>query len=151
MDIDQIKKSVVMSDAHILLRKPISIEKYGKEVQIRPVNWFYEWPDFSYALGVFLHYYYVICSNSKLPDSLNDLKEFRDNIKTTITHKQAWKMMCKVCRYSGFKIRWMKKKFNIDDWIEIFITVFFCNVTLIQKGLFEGLKAIGKVPSRSTK
>jgi hypothetical protein len=80
----------------------------------------------------------------KLPKDLNDLKEFKDNIKTTITHKQAWKMLCKICRYSGFKLRWMKKHFNIDDWLEVFLTVFFCNVSLIQQGLQDALKATGR-------
>lgn len=145
MDIQSIKDSVIMSDAHILLKKPLSVTKYGKQIEILPVNWFYEWADFSYALGVFLHYYYVICSNSKLPDSLGDLQEFKENIKTTISHKQAWKMMCKICRYSGYRLRFMKKHFTIDDWIEIFVYVFFCNVTLIQKGLRDALKATGKV------
>jgi hypothetical protein len=151
MDIDNIKKSVVLTDAHILLRKPISLIKYGKEVKIRPVNWFYEWSDFSYALGIFLHYYYVVCANSKLPDSLNDLKEFKENVQLTLSHKPAWRMMCKICKYSGFKLRWMKKHFTIDDWVETFVTVFFCNITLIQKGLLDGLKAIGKVSLLLTK
>lgn len=144
MDVEAIKKSVIISDAHILLKKPIQIMKYGKRVEIRPVNWFYEWADFSYALGVFLHYYYVVCANSKLPDSLNDLSEFKENVKTTISQKQAWKMLCKICRFSGFKLRFMKKKFTIDDWVEVFIYVFFCNVTLTQNALKDALKVTGK-------
>ena len=132
-----------MDDGHILLHKPIEMVKYGKLVKIRPVNWFYEWKDFSYSLGIFLHYYYVICSNSKLPDSLNDLKEFKENIKTTISHKVAFKQLCKICEYSGYKLRWMKKNFTLEDWIEIFMTVFFCNVNLIGQDLKDALKVIG--------
>jgi len=144
MDIEAIKKNVIVSDAHILLQKPLEIIKYGRRVELRPVNWFYEWQDFSYALGVFLHYYYVICNNSRLPDSLGDLAEFKEHIKTTISHKKAWKMLLKICRYSGFKLRFMKKNFTIDDWCETFVYVFFCNVTLIQRGLSDALKATGK-------
>ena len=101
MDIKKLKESIVITDGHILLQKPIEIIKYGKRVTITPVNWFYDWGDFSYTLGVFLHYYYVVCNNTKLPDSLNDIKEFKSNIETTITHKQAFKMMCKICRFSA--------------------------------------------------
>ena len=144
MDIKAIKESVILTDAHILLKKPIELIKYGKRVELRPVNWFYEWQDFSYALGIFLHYYYVICANCKLPDSINDLQEFKQNVQSTLSHKQAFKMLCKICRYSGFKLRWMKKNFTLDDWIEVFVYVFFCNINLIQKGLVDALKGIGK-------
>jgi len=147
MNVQAIEKQIIVDDGHILLQKPLEIIKYGKKVQLRPVNWFYEWKDFSYALGVFLHYYYVVCGNSRLPDTLNDLAQFKENIQATITHRQAHKMMCKICRWSGFKLRWMKKKFTLDDWIEIFIWVFFYNVVLIKKSLKDALKATGKAQS----
>jgi hypothetical protein len=146
MDIENIKKSIIISDEHILLRKPIEMIKYGKRVLIKPVNWFYDWRSFSYCLGIFLSYYYVMCYNSKLPDSLNELDEFKENVKSSITNKQAWKMLCKICCFSGFKKRWMKKHFTIDDWVEVFVTVFFCNVTLTEKSLHDALKQIGKAP-----
>jgi len=144
MDIKNIEKSIEITDSHILLREPIELIKYGKKVKIRPINWFYDWQKFSYSVGVFLHYYYIICENTKLPDSLNDLKEFKQNIRTTFSQKRAFKEVCKICKYSGFKLRWMKKHFNLDDWAEVFLTVFFCNLTLIGKGLKDALKAMGK-------
>jgi len=144
MDIKTLEKSIVVDDGHLLLQKPIEMVKYGKKVMIKPVNWFYEWKDFSYALGIWLHYYYVVCMNSKIPDNLNDLKEFKQNVRSTISHKKAFKMLMKICGYSGFKLRWMKKNFTLDDWIETFMVVFFFNLQVTKKNLSDALKAIGK-------
>lgn len=144
MDIENIKKAITVTDSHILSHNSIEITKYGKTIKIVPVNWFNDWPKFSYSLGIFLNYYYIVCSHSKLPDNLNELNEFKDNIKLTIAHKQAWKMMCEICKFSGFKLKWMKNNFNIDDWIEIFIYVFFSNVILTQRDLESALKNLGK-------
>jgi len=144
MDINKIKKQVIIDDGHILLQKPIELLMYGRTVKIQPINWFYDWRDFSYCLGVFLQYYYVICSNSKLPEKLSELKEFKENVRTAITNKKAFKMLMRICKYSGFKLRWMKKKFTLDDWVEVFLYVFFFNIQATKKSLYDALKATGK-------
>jgi len=143
MDIKKMIEAVTLEDGHILLGKPLELTKYGKKFTIEPVNWFYDWQDFSYCLGVFLHYYYIVCENTKLPENLNEMHEFKDNIRTTMSHKRAFSMLCKVCKYSGLKLRWMKKHFNINDWVEVFLYVYLFNIKGVKKNFKDALKLLG--------
>ena len=142
MNIDNIKKNVEVDDGLILLGKPLKLSKYGKTIEITPVNWFYDWSNFVYALGVFLSYYYIVCTNAKLPDSLDELKEFESNVATAMSNKEAFNALCKVCKYSGFNTRWMKKKFTLSDWIEVFIYVYLFNIQGVKKNSKIALKAL---------
>lgn len=144
MDLKKIKEQVILSDDYILQQKSIKILKYGKELEIKPINWFYDWKKFSTYLGIFLQYYYVVCYNSKLPDSLNELKEFKDNVQTTISNKKAFNALCKICQFSGLPKRWMKRHFSIDDWAEVFVWCFFFQVIVPRRELSDALKAIGQ-------
>ncbi len=140
--IEDIKKSVKLEDGHLIQQAPIEKIKYGKKILIHPVNWYYDWKPFTYNLGVFLTHHYAIVKNVTLPQTPDDLEVFRDSIAQVISHREAWKALVKICKYSGLKLRWMKKHFSLDDWIEIFLTVFFCNVSLMKRGLQVALKSV---------
>ncbi len=142
MDIDKIKENVVVDDGHILLGKPLSLLKYGKKIEIKPLNWFYEWDDYSYCLMVWLNYYNIIVDKLKLPDKLEDLGEFRRSIKMTMGQKEAFIQMEKICGFAGLKKRWMRKRFTADDYIEIFIYMYLYNIMGLKKNLSIGLNLI---------
>ncbi len=160
MDLKKIEKNVQVEDNHILLGLPLQLFKYEKVIEVRQVNWFYEWEIVAYWFGMFFKYYYIICKNSKLPDRLSDLEEFRDNISLTMgMNKKAFKALKKICGYSHVynkvkdkmvkdskiwkNTRWMKKKFTMDDWIEIFIYMYLYNIKGVKKNLYEGLLLVG--------
>ena len=137
MDLEKMKKSVEVNDNHILLGEPIRLVKYGKVLTIRQLNWWKEWDKFSYNLATFLMYYNQVLEHSHIPYSLDELGNFRDAIRAVMsktgtvdkaTKGKAWKSMCKICKLSGASIRWMKKKFSLDDWIELFMYFYLYNI-----------------------
>ena len=115
MDIEKIKESVIVDDGHIILGKPLELMMYGKKVIIKPLNWLKEWPNFAYNLGVFLQYYHIICERSQLPDTLNEINEFRKNIRMVTSNKDAFKALVKICGFAGLRGRWMKKRFSMQE------------------------------------
>jgi hypothetical protein len=152
MDLDKMRNNVEVSDDHILLGKPLELLKYGKKLEIKQVNWFYDWESFSYHLAVFLMYYNQAIEVSTLPKSIDELKEMQDNIKSIIAKNglvdklsggKAFKSLCELCKYTGASVRWMKKKFTIDDWIEVFMYVYLYNVVGKKKGLRTVFEAVG--------
>lgn len=141
LDIKQIKESVQVEDDHIILGLPLEIIKYGKTFKIEQIKWM-DWEKFTYQLGVFLHTYYVICGHSKLPDSLDDLKEFRDNIRSTMSQKKALIGLLKMLKLSRLNIRFIKKKFTPDDLAELFCYVYLYNVLGVKKNFADVLKVM---------
>jgi hypothetical protein len=149
IDLKEIEKNVIVEDDHILLDKPLMIKKYEVTILINQINYWYKWEKFVYYLGVFLQYYYIICENSKLPDRLSDIEEFRNNIRLTIgANKKAFKMLMKICNFAKtfkwMQLKWMKKFFTIDDWIEIFCYIYLYNIKGIKKKLLVGLSLLSK-------
>lgn len=145
VDIERIKKSVQVEDDHIILGEPILINKYGKTIKIEQIKW-KMWERFSYCMGMFLSYYYNVCNISKLPDNLNDLQEFRDNVRTTASgNKAAMKYLYKICGFTGLKTWWMKRKFTIDDFVEVFLYVYIYNIKGVKLSCKKGLKMLGSV------
>jgi len=164
MDIKNIEKNVETTDDYILLGLPLQIKKYDKIIEIRQVNWFYEWEKIVYWFAIFFKYYYMICEKSKLPDKLSDLEEMRNNIRTIIgINRFAFKALKKICGYAYIydkkkdklkkrnkiwkNIKWMKKKFTIDDWCEIFIYMYLYNIKGVKKNLYEGWLLVGSPQS----
>jgi len=156
MDLERMKKSVVVNDNHILLGEPITLMKYGKKIKIRQVNWFYEWEKYSYNLATFLMYYTQMIEGSFIPSSVEELDRFRDNLKSTISRNgvvdgaskgKAWKALCNICKLGGQSVRWMKKKFSLDDWIEVFMYFYLYNVVGKKKGLKDVFQEVGIVLS----
>ena len=164
MKLEEMKTAVEVDDTHILLGEPIKLIKFGrnkngtenkkdmKEFVIRQLNWFYEWDKFTYNLAIFLMFYEQVIEHSTLPDSLDDLNTFRDNLRTAMTagnmvsnkHKnQSFNALCEICALSGVRIKWMKKNFGIDDWIEIFMYFYLYNVLGKKKGLRDVQKLLG--------
>jgi len=164
MDLERMKKEVQVDDGHILLGEPIELLKYGRDKHgrtdkknkktfiIRQLNWFFEWDKYTYNLAVFLMYYNQLIESSILPDNLEDLTTFRENIQTTMktggivdnnSKNTAFKSMCEICKLSGVSIRWMKKNFTIDDWIEIFMYFYLYNTIGKKKGLKDVFAQIG--------
>ena len=143
MNINKIKKNVIVDDGHLLQERPLELIKYGKRVLIQPINWFYDWKKFTVYLGIFLQYYYVVTKNNKFPEKLEEIEEFRGDMKAAMSNKGAFKALMEICKYSGFRLRWMKKRFTLDDWVEVFLYVFFFNIRAMSKSLHDALKAIG--------
>jgi hypothetical protein len=156
MKLDEMKKSVVVNDNHILLGEPIKLLKYGKTFVIRQLNWFYEWDKFSYNLATFLMYYNQVLENAFIPSTLDELDNFKDNIKVVMAKNglvdkaskgKAWKALCNICKLSGVSVRWMKKNFSLDDWIELFMYFYLYNIVGKKKGLKDVFTQIGVVQS----
>ena len=161
MNLKDIEKKINVEDGHILLDQPFVYEKYGKKITVKQVNYYYEWSKFTYCLVHILKRYYIMCTNSKLPDSLNELKEFQQNFRGVVTDKEAFKYLTDLCslafvqvkvfgKWVNFlfgkinKIRWMKKTFSIDDWIELFIYMYLYNVKGQKKNFKIALSLIGQ-------
>jgi hypothetical protein len=152
MNIEAMKESVIVDDDHILLGKPIELQKYGKVLKIRQLNWFYEWPKFSYNLAVFLMYYNQVLENGYIPATVDELENFKNNIQAVIvkngvinrsSKNKAWKSLVNICKLSGVSVRWMKKKFSLDDWIELFLYFYLFNIMGKKKGLKDVFSLIG--------
>ena len=139
MDLKAIKKNVLVEDDHIILGEPLKILKYGKIFNINQIRWV-DWEKYSTYLGIFLTHYYVTCGFSKLPDSLNDVKEFRDNIRTTLAVKPAFKALMKLMKVSKWNTRFVRKKFTLDDIAELFIYSYLFNVAGVKKNFSDVLK-----------
>jgi hypothetical protein len=142
MNIEQIKQDVVIEDGHILLGKPLKIEKYGKTIEIKPLNWFYQWDNYIYNLGVFLQQYFLFCENARVPGNLEDISKWYEDLRYILSNKKAFKALVKICELNGVKKRWMKKKFTWSDYIEIFVYTYLFNIMGLKKNLFQGLKLI---------
>jgi hypothetical protein len=156
MDLEKMKASVEVNDNHILLGEPIKLEKYGKILTIRQLNWWNEWDKFSYNLMTFLVYYHQMVDGAFIPSTVEELDRFRDNMKAVIAKNgvvdkaskgKAWKAMCNICKFSGASVRWMKKKFTLDDWIELFMYFYLYNIVGKKKGLRDVFQQVGLVLS----
>lgn len=168
MDFKLAEASIEVDDNHILLGKPIelfkpSIDKSGmpnwnkkKKFVIRQVNWVKEWDDFTRNLFIFISHYDQVIENSTLPDNLDDLSKFRDNIRTALSNNSiigkqesnnAFKAMCNICKFANDDVKWMEKNFTIDDYIEVFMYVYLYNVTGKKKGLKDVFDHLGVAQS----
>jgi hypothetical protein len=140
--IQRILETVKLDDSKILLGESIKIEKYGREFEIKQINWFYQWEKFTLYFGSLINYYSNICENFKMPTSETDVKQFRDNFRLMISNKiwgyLALKKLCKILKMYEFDVRWMKKNFSVDDWAEFFG---------VKKNLKNALSLISKVQS----
>jgi hypothetical protein len=149
--IARILNGVKVSDDHILLGLPIKILKYGKEFEIKQVNWFYKWEKFTLYFGSFLNYFMNTCENFRLPTSMDDIKAFRDSFRMVISNKiygyRALNQLIKIMKLYSFNVKFMKKNFDIDDWAEFFIWVYIFNIFGVKKNLKIGLSLISRVQS----
>ena len=138
MNIKNIKENVQVEDAHIILGEPLEVIKYGKKFKIKQVLWI-KWEKFTYNLGIFLQHYYVVCGFSKLPDNLNDIAEFRNNVRTTMAQKKAFKALMKMLELSRLDKRFIKKRFTPDDLAEFFVYVYLFNIQGVKKNFKDVL------------
>lgn len=141
MDIERIKKNVIVEDEQIILGDPLIIAKYGRNFAINQIKWV-KWEAFIYNLSAFLYQYYSVCGMSKLPDNLNDLMEFRDNLRATISNKIAFKYLIKMGQFNYMTRRFMRKHFTPDDYIEVFIYIYTFNIMGVKKSCTDALKVL---------
>jgi len=140
MTLKGIEKRVQKEDTLIVMREPHEEIIKGLKIRFYQINWFYKWDKFCYWLGTFLKYYYFICEKNTLPDTLQDLEQFRNNVRMTIgANKKAFKALTKICGFAdvkrSFKLWVMKKLFSIDDWVTCFIYMYFYNIKSVKKNL----------------
>jgi hypothetical protein len=151
IDVNRILHSVKFDDAHIMLKKPMELPKYNKIIKINQINYFYKWDSFANALGIFLSCYNDICTSFKLPQSIDDIKKFQENIGLTLRNikfgKVAFKAALKMCALAKLNMVWAKKRFSLDDWIEILVYIFIYNIFGVKKNLFNVLKLVKAVQS----
>jgi hypothetical protein len=149
VDISRILKTIKVEDGHILLGKPLEYEKYGVPIKINQINFYYKWDKMAYYLGHFFNVYNSVCSVLKLPENLDDLKTFQENIGITLKSaklgKIAFKQVCKMAKLYGIKLRWAKKTWSLDDWIEFFVYVYLYNIAGQKKSLYNALELIKQV------
>jgi hypothetical protein len=143
-DVKRILETIKVDDGHILLGEPVTITKYGREITIGQINWFYRWEKFSLYMGLFLSYFGNVCEKFRLPTSLADVEAMRDNFRLTITNKvwgyRAFKELCNLCGLFGIKKAWAKKAFNIDDWFEVFLYVYLYNLIGVKRRLVRRVR-----------
>jgi hypothetical protein len=160
-DIERLLRNIKVEDDQIILDKPLEDTIQGQRVYVHQVNYYYKWHRFSYWFGIFLNGYASVSQVFTLPDNVDDLTTFRDNIrlalKNTRWDRYIFKALIKLCKLSvkfkddsGLKkcnVRFMKKKFDIDDWIYLFLAVYVYNILGVKKNLRAVLKLVSKVQS----
>jgi hypothetical protein len=160
VDVEELKKRVVSPDGKIELGEPLVIEKYGKQLTIRQVNFCTEWEPLVFNLGIFLMYYHQTLESAALPSTADDLTDFRDNMRTALRvigvvnrkhQNDAFNALLNICEFTGVKAKWMKKHFTIDDYVEVFVLVYLYNVMGKKKTLSDALRLIGTVQSHYLK
>jgi hypothetical protein len=151
VDIKRILMTIKVEDGHIILTKPLTYNKYGVDITINQINFFYDWDKFVSPLGIFLNVYNSICSVFKLPDSIDDLETFQKNIRMTLQNtkvgKLAFKQLIKLTKLFHIKRYWAKKTWTLDDWIEFFVYVYLYNIMGQKKSLLNALALVKKVQS----
>jgi hypothetical protein len=131
--VKDIEKSIKREDSTIILNEPIEIIKYGRKFVFKPILW-KNWDKFSYHMGCFVRYYYVVCGFSSLPENLNELEEFSNNIKSAIVRgKDAFKHFVKLLKISKLNVRFIKKNFTMDDMAEFFVYMYLVNIKSVKK------------------
>lgn len=150
-DVNRILHSVKFDDEHIMLKKPLELMKYRKKIIINQINYYYKWDSFAEWLGIFLSCYNDICTSFDLPKSIDDVKKFQENIGLTLRNikfgKVAFKACLKMCALAKLKMRWAKRKFSLDDWIEILTYILVYNIFGVKKNLSNVLKLVKAVQS----
>ena len=131
-------------------------KKNMRKFVIRQVNWFYEWDKLTYWLAIFLTFYHQVIDAAILPDSKDDIIKFRDNVRMAISkgsilapknRSEAFKALCEICKFANKDVKWMKKNFTIDDWVEVFLYMYLYNVLGKKKGLITVYETIGLAQS----
>jgi hypothetical protein len=149
VDVKRILREIKVDDNHILLEKPITYNKYGIDITINQVNFYYKWDNVAKYIGLFFSVYNSVCKVLKLPESLDDLKTFQDNIRMTLKNtkvgKLAFKQLLKLCKFFGVKRSWAKRCWSLDDWTEFFIYVYIYNIAGQKKSLKIALDLLQKV------
>lgn len=149
IDIERLMKSVKVEDGHILLEEALVINKYGRDFKIHQINWFYDWDKFVFQMGVFLKCYDYVCTSKLIPEKVDELKQFEGNVRLTISNRQtrvvALRAIIKMCKLSGWDVKFMKKNFTIDDWIEFFLYLYLYNILGVKKNLLNTWALLGKV------
>jgi hypothetical protein len=151
-DIERMLRNIKVEDDHIILDKPYEYTIYGIEIIVDQVNYYYDWDKFSYWLGIFLNGYANVSEVFKLPDGVDDLKTFRENICVVLNNnrwgRKVFKSLVKLCKLTTkCDIKQMKKKFKLDDWVELFLWVYVYNILGVKKNLRNALKVVTKVQS----
>ena len=149
IDIERILKSVKVEDGHIMLGESKEIEKYGHIIKIVQINWWHDWDDFARIMGEFLHCYSAFSEAFTLPDSSADLEQFRRNIRATISSSEygkfAFKRLIELDKLFEDDIKWMKVKFSVDDWCEVFLWIYIYNILGVKKNLSSAYSLLKKL------
>jgi hypothetical protein len=142
MNIKKLEEVVQVEDYIILNSAPLKITKYGKEFIIGQVKWM-DWEKFTLYMGIFFNHYVIVAKNINLPESINDLVMFRNDLRTTFTHRKAMGAFFKLCKIQKLNIRFMKKHFTVDDMAEFFAYFYLYNVKSVKSNCKTVLKAMG--------
>ena len=152
IDVRRILNQVKVEDGHIILDKPLEVEKYGKRFTIRQINWWKDWEKFAGTMGMFLHFYSAVCEAATVPESKRGMKAFRDKLRFTLSNKQygkaAQKQAFKMCKIMGFPLSFMKRKFSIDDWAEMILYIYCYNILGVKKNYKNAWVLVSKVLSK---
>jgi hypothetical protein len=148
-DVPRILNTIKMEDGNILLKEPLVYKKYGVPIKVHQINFYYKWDKLALAIGHFFNVYNSVCTVLKLPENLDDLKTFKENVGITLKSarygKHAFKQVFKMAKMYGIKLRWAKKTWSLDDWIEFFIYVYLYNISGQKKSLYNALELIKRV------
>lgn len=87
-------------------------------------------------MAMFLGYYQAACTVEDLPDNLNDLELFRNNIRLAFMNKNTVKKVTyhffKMAKLQKNDIKFIKKNFTIDDIAEFFCYYYLFNIKSVK-------------------
>jgi len=148
--IKKIKELVQVEDTLIINREPKVIILRGIPVVIQQVPYLKKWRKFCGYFASFLQEFYIALGISDLPDNLNEVEKFRHNLLMALgVNKKMFSLMVKICRFATFKgflgLYFAKKMFSIDDWVEVFLWVYYYNIKSVKKKLYDVYGQLFKV------
>lgn len=147
LDVKRLLNKIKREDDQIILEEPLILNKYGREFVLKEVNWFYKWNKLAGDLGIFIAHYTQVCGAMGFPKDGDDLIKFRDNIRFLISNKasgkDAFKLLVRIVKRAGLKgIGWMKRHFNISDWVELLMYIYMANCFSVKKNLKKGSRLL---------
>jgi hypothetical protein len=141
MDLQKMENAIKKEDYQVLNDEPLILRKYGKNITIRPVKWRH-WDDFSYHMGMFLRYYYIMCGDAELPACVEDADKFIESFRKPLSNKKALKRILKMAKISGISRWFMRRHFTLHDYAELFVYMYLMNIKVVKKNCKIALSLI---------
>jgi hypothetical protein len=148
IDVKRILQRIKVDDSVILAEEAVNVPFYGKDIEIKQINWWNDWESFAKNMGKFLYYMQTTANVLNLPNgnTEEDLVALRDGVRFTLSNVEYGKLalteLIGLCKYFEKDIKWMKKNFSIDDWVTLFLYIYIYNILGVKKNTQHALALI---------